>query len=132
MINSTPLIISNVCIERESQYEYGLTISWNLGPCHLHNGADISGYLLRYSPISDSTSSHSLVIISTTEHHHDDRVDCHVKIRGSFTCLLTAQPLSIVEKEHYQFQVAAFNKFGAGPFSEPINVSLSSLLLGSY
>ena len=129
-MSSTPSIISSVCIELESEHEYGLNISWNLVPCHLHDGADMYGYRIRYSLVSNRTSSHSMVTISTTERH--DGVDCHAERRDSFTCLLSAQPLSIVDREQYQFQVAAANRFGTGPFSEPINVSPSSLPPGSY
>ena len=134
MINSTLSIISSVCIELESQYEYGLNISWKLIPCQLHNGGYISRYRIRYGPVSNNISSLSVVTISTVTNDHEEHngVHCHAESIGSFTCLLSAQPLSIVEKEQYQFQVAAVNKYGTGPFSEPINVSPSSLLPGSY
>ena len=95
-------------------------ISWDLLPCHLQNGADITGYIIQYSPTSGGVAQN----ISSS----DSRVDCSVESGGPYRCLL---PYSLFATGvPYSFQVAAVNRYGAGPFSGQVNATISGT--GSY
>ena len=90
-------------------------ISWDLLPCHLQNGADISGYIIQYNRTSGSAARN----ISSS----DSRVGCGVKSGGPYRCLL---PSSLFTTEvPYSFQVAAVNSYGAGPFSGQVNSTIN-------
>ena len=95
---------------------FGLTItskqniSWDLLPCHLQNGADITGYIIQYSPTSGGEARN----ISSS----DSRVDCGVESGGNYRCLLASSLFTIGVS--YSFQVAAVNSYGTGPFSNQV------------
>ena len=86
-------------------------ISWDLLPCHLQNGADITNYTIQYSRTSGGEAQN----ISSS----DNRVNCGVESGGPYRCLL---PSSLFTSGVlYSFQVAAVNKYyGTGPFSGPL------------
>ena len=53
----------------------------------------------------------------------DSRVDCGVESGGHYRCLLLSS-LSTTEVS-YSFQVAAINRYGAGPFSGQVNATIN-------
>ena len=92
-----------------------LKISWDLLPCHLQNGADITGYIIQYS----STSGGEAQNVSNAQ------MTCGQESGGPYRCLI-AGSLLFIPSQTYTFRVAAINSYGVGPFSGPVNASLSS------
>ena len=82
-------------------------ISWDLLPCHLQNGADITGYIIQYSPTSGGEAQN----ISSS----DSRVNCGVESGGPYRCSLHSSLFTLGVS--YSYQVAAVNSYGVGPFS---------------
>ena len=87
-----------------------MNISWDLLPCHLQNGADITGYIIQYSSTSGGVAQN----ISNS----DSLVDCGVESGGRYRCLLPFTMSTTVVS--YPFQVAAVNRYGVGPFSDHV------------
>ena len=89
-------------------------IFWDILPCHLQNGADITGYIIQFSPTSGGEAQN----ISSS----DSQVDCGVESGGRYSCLL---PSSLFTTDvPYSFQVAAVNSYGTGPFSGQVIVMI--------
>ena len=89
-----------------------VNISWDLLPCHLTNGADISGYIIQYSHPSGeernvSSSDTRLGVACRSEYDH------------RYSCSLSESKL-LQKKVTYTFRVAAQNRYGVGPFSDPV------------
>ena len=98
-----------------------LNIFWDLPPCHLQNGADITGYIIQYSRTSVGEAQN----ISTS----NNRLTCGV-FRGYYRCLITPYTF-FLHRVLYIFQVAAVNRYGLGPYSDPIitEVDVQSILI---
>ena len=98
-----------------------MNIFWNLLPCLLQNGADITDYIIRYN----RTSSGEFRNVSTS----DNQLMCGEVSGGHYRCLL---PFNLfVPGPLYSFQVSALNRYGAGPFSDPIitDINVQSISL---
>ena len=116
-VSSVPSQLSRVCAglnTLDSQRRFNL--SWNPLPCHLQNGADITGYIIQYSLTSGGEERN----ISSSDHH----LLCYQESGGPYRCLVPSSLFST--SQTYMFQVAAINSFGVGPFSGPVNAMLSS------
>ena len=114
--NTAPSQLLRVCVGPDSSLQGRVNISWDLLPCHLQNGADITGYIIQYN----ITSGGEAQTISSS----DNRVDCGVESGGHYRCLLPSSSLFTTEVP-YSFQVAAVNRYGAGPFSGQVNATIS-------
>ena len=89
-----------------------LNISWDLLPCHLQNGADITGYIIQYGPTFGGEAQN----VSRS----DSQAYCGVESGGPYKCLFSDSVLDTTTGVSYTFQVAAVNRYGAGPFSDPV------------
>ena len=113
-----PSQLLRVCVGPPPSREYlgRHNISWDLLPCHLQNGADVTGYIIQYTRLSTgvetniSSSSRSLI--------------CPRESGGPSSCLAPAS-IFIVNMS-YSFRVAAQNNFGVGSFSNPVILTVSS------
>ena len=90
-------------------------ISWDPLPCHLQNGADISGYIINYTPVSTG------VAINISSSHSG--VQCSKEVGDLYSCVLAESLIS--NDKAYTIQVAAVNNYGDGSFSAPVNVSVA-------
>ena len=90
-----------------------LNIIWDLLPCHLQNGADITGYIIQYSRTSGGETQN----ISSL----DNQLTCKGYGDHYQQCLsLTTVTMLFTSGSSHTFQVAAVNSNGVGPFSDPI------------
>ena len=87
-----------------------LNISWNSLPCHLQNGADISGYIIRYSPLPNGEAR-------TISNHHS-RFLCGQESGGPYSCRVASSLFR--PNQMYSLQVAARSSHGDGSFSDPV------------
>ena len=117
-MRSPPAILPRVCVgpSTSPQHQGRVNISWDLLPCHLQNGADVTSrdYIIHYTPKSTNVTRR---IIS----FHSD-VQCSQEVGGLYSCMV-AESL-IPSNQAYSIQVAAMNFFGEGSFSDPVNVTL--------
>ena len=112
-MGSPPSVLSTVCAGQPATGAAGgeLNISWDLLPCHLQNGADITGYIIQYTQLSTGLANN----ISNT----DSRVVCGPEESGDrYYCLLSSS--FFINGQMYIFQVTAHNKFGFGNLSNPV------------
>ena len=113
-MSSPPAVLPRVCVgpSRLLQHEGRVNISWDPLPCHLQNGADVTGYIMQYTSLSTGISSS----------YSESDVECSQEVGGPYSCVVAE---SLIPSNHaYSIQVAAVNRYGDGPFSEPINVIL--------
>ena len=96
-----------------------LNISWDPLPCHLQNGADISGYIIRYTQLSTGEASQISYL-------HTSFL-CGQESDGPYTCRV-AYTFFRSQNQTYAFQVAAQNIEGVGSFSDPITKFISSTM----
>ena len=117
-MGSPPSMLLRVCVgpSISPQYLGRVNISWDPLPCHLQNGADISDYIIQYTPLSTGMTTR------ITSSHGD--VNCSQEVGGTYSCVVTESSPLISSNQSYSFQVAAQNNNGDGSFSDPINVSL--------
>ena len=87
-------------------------ISWEPLPCHLQNGADISGYTIQYSPLPNG-------VVTTISHHHTSFL-CGLESGDPYSCWVANSLFR--PNQTYSFQVAARNSHGEGSFSDPVSV----------
>ena len=115
-----PSQVSHVVAEMDvlDQLKSRLSISWDPIPCHLQNSADITDYIILYN----LTSTNETRSISTS----NDRLNCSQEPVGPYRCYLMSSLL--LEDQMYTFQVAAMNRYGVGPFSDPVKATLHSLM----
>ena len=94
-------------------------ISWDPLPCHLQNGADITDYIIQYRRTSGGEARNYFTGSDESETGVDsehfiicDEVSTQTKIR--YRCLLP------IPESSYIFRIAAINRFGVGPLSDPV------------
>ena len=110
-MNSSPSKLLRVCVGPTVQNN--LNISWDLLPCHLQNSADITDYVIQYNRTFGGEAQN--IIISNSS---DNRVTCAEVSGGRYGCLILETLFSSTST--HIFQVAAVNRYGVGPFSDPI------------
>ena len=94
-----------------------LNIFWDLLPCHFQNGADITGYIIQYSRTSGGEAQN----ISSS----DNQLTCEVYSGRYQQCLsLSTVTILFTSGSSHTFQVAAVNRYGVGPFSDPITTKI--------
>jgi hypothetical protein len=113
---SPPAILPRVCIgpSTSPQHQGRVNISWDPLPCHLQNGADVTGYIIQYAHLATGETRR------ITSSHRD--VQCSQEVGGLYSCVV-AESL-IPSNQAYSIQVAAVNNYGEGSFSDPISVTL--------
>ena len=123
---SPPPVLPRVCVGLSTVPEYlgRVNISWNLLPCHLQNGADISSYIILYTRLSTGVTTR----ISSSR-SSGQSLECSQEFDGLYSCVVAT--LLIPNDQAFSIQVAAQNNNGDGPFSDPINIStpVSSMYL---
>ena len=92
------------------QIQGSVNIFWNLLSCQLQNGADITGYIIRYCCTSGGEARN----ISSS----DNQLTCGEVSGRRYRCLLPI--LWFTPRSSHIFQVSAVNRYGVGPFSDPI------------
>ena len=117
-MNSIPSQILRVCAGPDRSYLTGdiLNISWDPLPCHLQNGADITGYIIQYGPTSGGETQN----VSSSS----SRLLCGQESGGLYKCLMSGR--FFIPFQAYTFQVAAINSYGVGPFSSPVKAMLNT------
>jgi hypothetical protein len=113
---SPPAMLPRVCVgpSTSPQHQGRVNISWDPLPCHLQNGADITGYIINYTRLSTGEA------IRITSSRND--VECSQEVGGPYSCVITE---SLIPRNlAYSIQVAAMNNNGESLFSDPVNVSL--------
>ena len=95
-----------------------LNIFWDLLPCHLQNGADITDYIIQYSRTSGGEARN----ISSS----DNQLTCEVYGGRYQQCFsLTIVTILFIYGFSHTFQVAVVNRYGVGPFSDPITTIIN-------
>ena len=112
---SPPPVLPRVCVGLSTLPKHlgKVNISWDLLPCHLQNGADITSYIIRYTCLSTGVTTR----ISSSSRN----VECNPEFGGLYSCVV-ANSL-IPNDQAFSIQVAAQNNNGEGSFSDPINIS---------
>ena len=113
-MNSSPSKLLRVCVWPTVQNK--LNISWDLLPCHLQNGADITDYVIQYNRTFGGEAQN---IYSSSS---DNGVTCAKVSGGRYGCLIPEA--LFISASSYTFQVAAINRYGDGPFSDPVNTEI--------
>ena len=103
------------------EYHGRVNISWELLPCHLQNGADITSYAILYTPKSTG--------VATRFPSSSRYVECSQEFGVLYSCMVAY--LFIPNDQSFSVQVDAQNNYGAGSFSNPINI-LSAPVSGRY
>ena len=114
----TPSQLSSISVE-ESQTtgpSAAVNISWNPLPCLRQNGANITDYIVQYSP----TSGGDLAARNLSALESFDIICGHIS-DSCYSCLLSCL---LFLSEEYSFRVAAKNRHGVGPFSVPVYATL--------
>ena len=121
-VKSMPSKLLRVCAgsDRSDEGQRGgrFNISWDPLPCHLQNGADITDYIIQYSP----TSGREVHNITTTA--GSSVLTCGRESGGPYRCLIAGRFFNRFKT--YTFQVAARNSNGVGSFSDPVNTTQNS------
>ena len=112
---SPPQVLPQVCVGPSTSPEHRtrVNISWNLLPCHLQNGADITSYIILYTRLSTNVTTR----ISSSSRN----VECSPEFGGLYSCVVAT--LLIPNDQAFSIQVAARNNNGDGSFSDPMNIS---------
>ena len=107
-----PSQLSKVCVgpSTSPQHLGRVNISWDPLPCHLQNGADISGYIIQYTRSPNGVPSN----ISSS----DKGLLCRQEPGGHYSCV--EQISFFISGVTYSFQVAAQNSYGVGSLSDPV------------
>jgi hypothetical protein len=115
-MRSAPAILPRVCVGTSTlpQYQGRVNISWDPLPCHLRNGADVTGYIILHTRLSTGVTTR----ISSSRRD----VECSQEVGGLYSCVVAEWLIS--SNQAYSIQVAAGNSYGEGSFSDPINVTL--------
>ena len=109
-----PSQLQRVCVgpSTTSQLQGRVNISWDPLPCHLQNGANVSGYIIQYTNLSTG--------VATNITSSDSRLDCHQEPGGPYSCLAAASLFT--SGVMYSFQVATHSVRGVGLFSDPVTL----------
>ena len=108
---SPPSVLPRVCVE-PSKFRGKVNISWELLPCHLQNGADITSYTILYTPKSTG--------VATRFPSTNEDVECSQKFGDLYSCVV---PNSLIPNDQaFSIQVAAQNNNGEAPFIDPISI----------
>ena len=110
-MNSVPSKVRTVCVGPAAQSK--LNLHWDPLPCHLQNGADITGYTIQYRPTSGGEAQN----VSSTQ------MTCGQESGGPYRCIIAGSLFNPFQM--YTFQVAAINDYGIGPFSDPVLAIIS-------
>ena len=113
-----PSQLKRVCVgpPTSPQHQGRVNISWDPLPCHLQNGADISGYIIQYTHLPNGASTN----ISSS----GGRVICRQEPDGPYSCVARAS--LFIAGVVYSFQVAIKNSHGVGSFSDPVTTVYGS------
>ena len=101
------------------QIQGRFNISWDPLPCHLQNGADVSGYTIQYTQLSTG--------LATNISNHHNYLLCDQESGGPYSCQVANSLFN--PDQAYTFQVAANNNEGVGSFSDPITKSIPIRML---
>ena len=114
-----PSQLSRDCVGPSTSPQHGgrVNISWDPLPCHLQNGANISGYIIQYTTLTTGVPTN----ISSSQR----RLECHQESGGPYSCIATAT--LFIPGETYSFQVTAQNIHGVGSFSDPVTILCMAL-----
>ena len=114
---SPPSVLPRVCVGPSTLPEHRgrLNIFWELLPCCLQNGADITNYIILCTPKSTGATTR----ISSTS----GMVECSQEFGDLYLCVVATS--LIPNSQAISIQVAAQSDNGEGPFSDPINISTS-------
>ena len=130
-MRAPPSQLQRVCVgpgpPTSPQHGGRVNISWDPLPCHLQNGADVVGYIIRYT--------HLLTGASVNIFSSDSQLDCRQEPGGPYSCVAPASLFTL--SVAYSFQVAAQSIHGVGPFNYPITTVYGSqgkvlLLISQY
>ena len=116
---SAPSQISGVSVveSQSAESDAAVEISWNILPCLLQNGANVSDYIIRYSPtLGGDLAARNLTATNSFN------VICGAAAGGRYSCLLSRMLFHSVRS--YSFQVAATNRYGVGRFSTPVYTTI--------
>ena len=103
-MRSPPAMLPRVCVEPSTSPHLGrVNISWDPLPCHLQNGADITGYTIQYTSLSTGAKARRF------SRHRD--VQCSQGDGGLYSCVVAESLLH--SNQSYSIQVAAHNKLMA-------------------
>ena len=120
---SPPTVLPRVCVGPSTAPKYPgkVNIFWDLLPCHLQNGADITSYIILYTRLSTG--------VTTRISSSSGSVECSQELDDLYSCVVAT--LLIPNYQAFSIQVAAQNNNGDGLFSDPINISapVSSMYL---
>ena len=113
-VRSPPPILPRVCVGLSTVPKYlgRVNISWDPLPCHLQNGADITGYIILYTQLSTGVTTR---ITSSSRN-----VECSQEFGGLYSCVVAT--FLIPNNQVFSIQVAAHSNNGEGSFSDPINI----------
>ena len=117
-MSGSPSQLQRVCVGPSTLPQHGgrVNISWDPLPCHLQNGANISGYIIQYTMLTTG--------VRTSISSSDRRLECHRESGGPYSCVIAVSlPIADVA---YSFQVAAQNIHGVGSFSNPVTTVYGS------
>ena len=115
---SPPSKLSRVCIGppilQDDQTQGRFNLSWDPLPCHLQNGADVSGYIVQYTQQSTG-------VVRKISNSHASFL-CDQEPNGPFSCRVANSESLFKPNQRYSFQVAVQNRHGDGSFSDPVTV----------
>ena len=113
---SSPSQLLRLCVgpptSEGDQTQGKVNISWDPLPCHLQNGNNVAGYIIRYTQLSMGAGVANTIV-------PNNKLICSQESGGPYSCLIAAESL-FIPRMTYSFQVAARNGFGVGSFSNSV------------
>ena len=94
--------------------KHRVNLSWDLLPCHLQNGADITNYIIQYTCWTTNVTTRISSSSGSTKEYFQE-------FGGLYSCVVAT--LLIPSDQAFSIQVAAQSDNGKGSFSDPINMS---------
>lgn len=127
---SVPSKLLKVCARQVSGR---INITWEHLPCHLQNGASVTRHIIQYSHSEQETINITVPARQSTELTVTDsnnnviiRMDCSTEFGSQHLIQCVSNPTIVIPGRVYIIQVAAVNMYGAGPFSDPIYVTVNT------